>query len=48
MLGGDSAPDGLIAKQISLGFSHSCALKIDNTVECWGKTHMEKVMYQKD
>jgi hypothetical protein len=29
-------PNGLVAKQIAVGYKHSCALKIDGTVECWG------------
>jgi hypothetical protein len=29
-------PNGLVAKQIAVGYKHSCALKIDGTVESWG------------
>jgi alpha-tubulin suppressor-like RCC1 family protein len=29
-------PNGLVAKQIAVGYTHSCALKINGTVECWG------------
>ncbi|TXL12413.1 hypothetical protein BMR06_17545, partial [Methylococcaceae bacterium HT5] len=35
--GETTVSEGLIAKQITSGYSHTCALKIDNTVECWGR-----------
>jgi alpha-tubulin suppressor-like RCC1 family protein len=31
----DNSP-WLVAKQIAVGYTHSCALKINGTVECWG------------
>jgi hypothetical protein len=29
-------PNGLVAKQIALGFDHACAIKLDDTLKCWG------------
>lgn len=33
--GQTTAPDGVFL-QVSVGFSHSCAISIDETVKCWG------------
>jgi hypothetical protein len=30
-------PNGLIAKQITVGKIHDCALRLNNTVTCWGR-----------
>jgi alpha-tubulin suppressor-like RCC1 family protein len=29
-------PNGLIAKKIAVGGYHACALRLNNTVTCWG------------
>jgi alpha-tubulin suppressor-like RCC1 family protein len=31
-----TVPNGLVAKQIASGSSHACAIKLDNTLKCWG------------
>jgi alpha-tubulin suppressor-like RCC1 family protein len=37
-----TVPNGLVAKQVAAGGQFSCALKMDNTVECWGGNNSEK------
>jgi alpha-tubulin suppressor-like RCC1 family protein len=32
----DGTPDGLLAKQLTSGAWHTCALALDDTVYCWG------------
>ncbi|TXK95276.1 hypothetical protein BMR11_13925 [Methylococcaceae bacterium CS5] len=34
-----TVPDGLKAKQIALGGLYACALKLDESVQCWGSGH---------
>jgi hypothetical protein len=34
-----TVPNGLVAKQIALGLDHACAIKLDDTLKCWGNLH---------
>jgi hypothetical protein len=40
--GETTVPNGLVAKQVAAGWGFSCALKMDNTVECWGDNRVKK------
>jgi alpha-tubulin suppressor-like RCC1 family protein len=33
------SPNGLIAKKIAVGNTHACAIRLNNTVVCWGKNY---------